>query len=310
MRVPIPVAILLSIAVVGGVWWYGSRNADFLTPPSEEKLAQVRAKAEMSLPPADHLNIEPVVALPETPAPPPAPPEEVKPAIDLGDLHSQPGILEYAVQAEKGAAYLAELATALEAKGEFQRALLAWERVLDMGKADETQAHTAIASIKRLRPTLPDWNTDPAKTLAITLQAGTGKKTAKSLQPIIEEVARELGHASAGILKVSAKVTAGRDTRSAAGPAPVALWLTGPAKTSRSTDVLSFTVGKPETLRDEVRQTVFQILRGYLGHKVNQSAITALGPGETALDAFNSHITRNHWLELGTMLNHPPEKTQ
>jgi hypothetical protein len=236
--------------------------------------------------------------------------EKPKPVIELGDLSRPPTLQEYAELAPMGTAHLIEVATLLEAKSEFQRALLAWERVLDTGKPDDVQTAAAISAIKRLRPTLPDWNTNPAKTIAITLHAGTGKKTARILAPILAETARELERASSGILKITSKVTAGRDSKkAAAGPAPVALWLAGPTKTSRSTDVLSFTVGSPETLREEVRKTVFQILRGFPGHKPGQNPPPTVTDGTPALDALNNHITRLGWQDLGTMLNHPPEKS-
>lgn len=310
VRVPIPLVILLCVSVIGGFWWNGTRHMDFLTPPSEARLAEIRSKVEASLPPADH-PVDAVSAPIPQPAPPPPPMEEPKPEIDPGDLECKPTLREYVDRAPQGAAHFIELAALLETKGEFQRALLAWERAIDSGKPDENQTAAAISAIKRLRPTLPDWNTDPAKTIAITLQAGTGKKTAKTLKPILEETARELSRASAGILKVTVQITAGRDSKKAAsGPAPVALWLAGPAKKARSTEVLSFTVGPPDTLREEVRKTVFQILRGYLGRKSGQCPPPAIPDGQPALDAFNSHITRLYWHELGTMLGHPPEKSQ
>ena len=87
----------------------------------------------------------------------------------------------YGERSPQGAAHLIELATALEEASEPRRALLAWERVMDLTKPDETQAATAISSIKRLRPTLPDWNPKPETAIAITLHASTGKKLAKSL---------------------------------------------------------------------------------------------------------------------------------
>lgn len=307
MRVPIPLVILLVLSVVGGVWWYGSKDLDFLTPPSEASLATIRSKVEESLPPADHpLDAVPTPVIEE---PPPPPPVETKPEIELGDLSVPPHLDEYAASGEKGAAYLIELAALLEAEGQFQRALLAWERVLDSAKSTDADVQSAIAAIKRLRPTLPDWNTDPTKATAITLEAGTGRKTAKLLTPILVAVASELEKSSAGLLKVTAKVTAGKDQKNSSTPSPVAIWLSGSAKESRSTEVLSFTVGKPETLPDEVRLTVFRVLRGYLGHKSGQSPPPALGENEPAVDAFTSHVSRLLWNDLGVTLNHPPEKS-
>ena len=84
--------------------------------------------------------------------------------------------------------------------GEFQRALLAWERVIDLTKPDETQAAAAISAIKRLRPTLPNWNTSPESAIAIELHAGTGKTMAKTLTPVLESVARDVEAAVRALL--------------------------------------------------------------------------------------------------------------
>ena len=309
MRVPIPLVLFLALAVSGGVWWYGTRYADFLTPPSAAKLAEIRASLESSLPQADHpddaVSVPAIVKNP----PPAAPVEEPKPAMVLGDLATPPTLREYSDLAPKGAGHLINLAVLLEVEGEFHRALLAWERALDMGKPDEAQATAAIASIKRLRPTLPDWNTHPAKAIAITLHAGTGKKSATTLAPILEQTARDLERASAGILKVTATVTAGRSNSSASSAAPVALWLAGPTKHSLSTKVLSFTLTSPKSLHDDLLKSVFLIVRSDLGHATSHTP-PALAKNDNLLEALNSRITRLDWHELGTRLNRPPVKDE
>jgi hypothetical protein len=307
VRVPIPLVILLCLAVVGGAWWYGTWNADFLTPPSESELAEIRARAAHALP-ATHYPEDAIAKAGETPAPPPPPAEEPKPVIELGDLESPPVLHEYADLANKGAAHLIDLAVLLETEGEFQRALLAWERVIDSAKPDETQTISATSAIKRLRPAIPAWNKDPASSIAITLQAGTGKKTTKLLKPVLEQAALEIEQASAGILKVKAAITAGKDRKADTGPAPVALWLAGPAKDSRSTEVLSFTVGSPESLTEEINKTVFQIICGYLTRAIQLTPPVAIEEGEKPLDALGSHITRRQWHDLGTVLNQPAPK--
>ena len=306
VRVPIPLVIFLCLAVIGGVWWHGTRGIDFMTPPSEAKLAMVRNKALASLPRADRqdeLSLEnDPTAVPAAGAMPPVGSGKPKPSANLR---------EYADEAAKGAAHLSQVAAALEAKGEFQNALLAWERVLDSGNPDESQANTAISAIKHLRPTLPDWNTQAATGIAITLQAGTGQSTATVVEPILAATARDLERASAGILRVTSAVTAGKDSEtSATNPAPVALWLTGPTKESPSTEVLSFTVGPPETLAEEIRKTVFQLIRSHIAALPGHSPLPAISAEGTATDALNSHITRFAWHELGTSLNLPLEKSK
>lgn len=274
-----------------------------MTPPPASKLAEIREKTEAAVPNPGHDDN--AVAPPAVPIPPPPPPPPPKPVIDLGNLKSPPAITEYLDQAPKGSAHLIELAGLLESKGESQRALLAWERVIDSGKPDENQAKTAISSIRRLRPTLPDWNTDPKKTIAITLHAGAGKKTAKDLKLALDKIAKDLGRASSGILKITSDVTPGRDVKSS--KPPIAVWITGSTKKPRSTDVLSFTLESKDQLAVNLEKTVFEVIRGFVGHNPSQTPPPAINEGQTAKDAIQYHVTRQLWMDLGTRLNSPPK---
>jgi hypothetical protein len=309
VRVPISVAILLCLSLVAGLWWHGTRGMDFMAPPSQAELESIRSTVQGSLRDA---KVAHVAVSSAAPARAPIPPPDVlepKPAIELGDLKTEPVIHEYTDLAGKGAEHLINLAVLLETEGEFQRSLLAWERVLDSGKPDATQTAAAVQAIKRLRPTLPDWNSDPARRIAVTLHAGTGRRTATTLKPVLESMAKEIEKASSGVLQVTAKITAGKDPRKVTGPAPVALWFGGAAEKSRSTEVLSFTVASNEKLADEVRKTAFEVVRGYVGKGLRHSQPPPLFEGETVSEALNSHITRMLWREMGTLLNHPPEKS-
>lgn len=305
MRVPIPIVIFLAVAVVGGVWWKNTQHMDFMTPPTPAELVALRQKVESSLPRPevadDAISVPPPVREPEPPPPIPTP----EPEMDLGDLTQPPKLQSYAEVSPDGAAKLIELARKLEGKGEFPRALLAWERVLDLAKPDGTQAATAVSSIKRLRPTLPDWNTDPAQAIEIVLHAGTGKKLATTLKPVLEDVARDLEAASAGTIKVKAVVTAGKTNSSARRPAPVALWLSGPEKKSPSTEVLSFTADSSELLRQEVMKTVFTLVRGHLGRQTAYTPPAELGEEENPADALHFRVTRLCWREFAAALNLP-----
>lgn len=304
MRIPIPLVIMICLAVVGGVWWKETRHADFLTPPSDEAIAHIKARVAASLPPADRLD-EP---LPQPTAPPPPPQvEEIKPNIDAGDLNAPPTLAEFKDLAEKGASHYTELAVMLEVEGEFQRALLAWERVLDFGSPNGAQAAAAIASIARLRPTLPDWNPEPTTGIPIVLRASAGSKTVKQVESLLANCADELEKSSSGILRVSSKITPGKTVkRSAANPAPIAVWLTGPDKNSQSTEVLSFTLAKTDSLQDELKKTIFELVRAHLAtHAVRK--IIPLPAGGSAENGLNSHITRLDWQKLGSALNQAVE---
>lgn len=309
MRVPIPVVILLVLAVVGGVWLANTRRMDFLTPPSHAKLDEIRIKVESSLPRADQVDdaiSEPVAV--KQPEVVPAPVEETKPPIDLGDLNIPVTLQNYGDRSPKGSAHLIELANALEEASEPRRALLAWERVMDLTKPDQAQADTAMGSIKRLRATLPDWNLKPETAVTITLHASTGKKLSKALSPVLEAVARDLTRASSGIVKVKPVAIVGKTNSSGKSPSPVALWLAGPDKKASSTEVVSFTIQSPESLRHEVLKTVFSLIQSHLGRATAYTPPTSLAAAEDPLDALNFRVTRLCWSEFAAAMNQPRKK--
>lgn len=308
VRVSLLWVILLSLTVVGGVWSFGIRNKDFLTPPSETELVAIRERVEIRLSQQD------AVPEPEPPPvqePPPVEPmamAEPKKKIELGDLTSAPELTLYAERSPEGAPSLIELAKALEENGHFSRALLAWERVIDLTRPDGEQSAAAFSAIRRIQPTLPSWNLDPTNAIPVILHAGTGKSMAKKLKPVLDEVAQELSKASSGILIFSAKVTAGKNDLTANGPTPVALWLAGPSKDSVSTEVLSFTVESNDSLRIDVLKTIFQLMRGHLNQTTSYTTPAALADDEAPLDALSYRFTRLCWHEFGASLRLPPEK--
>ena len=297
--------ILLVLAVVGGVWWSNTRHLDFLTPPSAATLAAVRIRVESSLPREDQADDAISVPVVKQPEPPPL---VAEPEMDLGDLTTPATLHHYAELTPGGAAHLIELATGLEKKGEFQRALLAWERVVDLTPADAAQVATAISAIKRLRPTLPEWNSKPEARLQITLHAGTGKKLAATLTSNLEDIARDLEAASSGIVKFTAAVTVGKTSTAAKGPTPVALWLAGPDKKSPATETLSFTVDSADALRQNILKTVFQLIRSHLSRATKYTPPAALAEDEEPQSALNFRVTRLCWSEFARALNLPPAK--
>jgi len=234
--------------------------------------------------------------------------EEPPAAIDPGELKRPPNLQEYAELAPQGAARLLALADLLESRGALQRALLAWERVLDLSPATADQARTAIAAIKRVRPTLPAWNQDRAAAITITLRATTSKKSATTLTPALAQTARDLERAAAGILKVTTIVTTTSGNLTTSKAAPVTLWLKGPNKSSSATTTLSFTPGSTKSLPDDLLKKVFVLVCGQLRHDPSLTSPVVMSAGENPLDALSCHITRLCWQRLGTDLNRPQKK--
>ena len=297
MRVPIPVVILLCHCVISGVWWAGTRKHDFLTPPSENRLAVIRERAGDGMHGQDATSdVSPTPGaeniIPQTQA------EVAKPSQD-----SPPQLADYRHQAEEDPASLVELARKLEARGKFQHLLLAWERILDSALPDEARTAMALQAIKRLRPTLAKWNMDPSKTLSITLHARTGKSTAGILTPVLEQIAGDLMEASSGILNISTQVTAGNDIPKKRGPAPIAIWIAGPSDKARTTEARVFTVGPVDTLRNDVLKIVLQIIRSQLGRSASLTVPEISNSDANSPDSMHFCVTRLGWQELGSELN-------
>lgn len=301
MRIPFLAAIPLCLLTVSLIWWMGTRRMDFLTPPTEARLIQIRAEALASLPVSRIENDAISIKVP------PADGDTAHPMIttrleptDLGDITSPPVLDTYSDRAPEGCANLLSLAAALEQAGAIQRALLAYERVLDLSECDPEQIQSAVAAIRRLKPTLPLWNPEPKSASQAVIHIGTGAKFAKILPGILADITRDLNTASSGIVKFSHELHIGRTIQNTDAPTPVALWITGAGEDPDSTDLLSFTTDDPTSLRNDLLKTVFNLIRSHL------TKAASYNPAPEALDdpmaALEAHITRLLWNEFGKSL--------
>lgn len=306
MRVPLFVTIPLCLITVALVWWIGTRGMDFLTPPSEARLAEIRAGALASLPLS---RIEDDAISIKIPAPDIdlASPEPVllDPS-ELGDIKSPPSLDTYSDRAPEGSEKLIALGAALEREGAFQRALLAYERVLDLAEPDPVQIQSALLSIERLRPTLPRWNIEKDAAFPIVIHVGTGETFADVLPEILGQITADLNNASSGLISFSHKLNIGRSIQATGAPTPVAVWITGGGEKSPSTDVLSFTTDSAGSLNSDLHKTIFNLIRGHLSKSASYNP--APEATEDPMTALQTNITRLLWKELGTRLN-PTEES-
>lgn len=305
MRIPLLAAIPLCLLTIALIWWTGTRDMHFLTPPSEARLSEIRAEALASLPVSRIEDDAISIKVPPPDYDPTRPDPAILPEpVELGDITSPPVIDTYSDRAPEGSQKLLALAAALEQAGAFQRALLAYERILDLSESDPEQIQSAVAAIRRLKPTLPDWNPDPQAAAQAVIHIGTGEKFAEILPDILAEITRDLSAASSGIVRFSHDLHIGRTIQTTDAPTPVALWITGSGEDAPSTDVLSFTTDDPETLRNDLLKTAFNLVRGHLSKTASYNpAPEALDDPQTALE---SHITRLLWNEFGKSLNPEP----
>lgn len=304
MRISPLIALPLCIITVAFIWWSSTREMDFITPPTEARLAQIREEAIASLPVSE--DQDDAIAI-KVPIPNSeitiVDPVEVSEPVDLGDLTSPPVLDTYSDRAPEGADKLIALAAALEKNGSFQRALLANERVLDLAQSNPQQIQTAVSNIQRIRPTLTRWNREPKKSLPIIIHIGTGEKFADVLPEILGQITADLDNASSGLTKFDSKLNIGKSIQATDAPTPVAVWITG-GNNEISTDVLSFTTNDAQALSNDLLKTVFNLVRGHLQKSASYN------PAPEAIDdplsALNSHITRLLWQEFGATMNPQP----
>lgn len=303
MRVPLTITIPLCLVVIALSWWLGTRNKDFMKAPDAATLEQIRIRAQQAFPVPDQPND--AVSSPDPSSR--RSPKEGRPIILRPDeLTRPPTLADFRNHTQAGAKSLAELAQSLERNGDPQRALIAWERVIDSTKPDEALAKAAILRIQALRQQLPIWNPNPDDATPIVLHAGTGARTAKQIQSLLKESASQLETASSGILKVDVEIAESADDLASTGPTPVAIWLSGPGEATRSTYIGSISIdanGKPE---EELSRSLFRILRGYVDRELALTPPITPELNTSIADAFTHHITRYAWQELGKTLNLAP----
>jgi len=316
VRVPFYWWFPLACAVVGSIWWSRTRHMDFLTPPSDAAIAELRqAAAARPMTPDlrdDVISVpsseDAITAMPSAGSGAELDRQPTEPTFEFGDLEASPALDEYLDQAPLGAEHLIGLAAALEQRGQFKRALLAWERVIDHGRPDAGQAESAVEAIRRLRPSLPPWHADPAEALRITLCAGTGTALAEELEAVLERIAGEIGRASGGVIEVLAKVEQGKGQAMADRPSPVALWLAGPEGVESSSAVVSFTARPGDPLRSTVLRLVHQLVSGDLSAKGGWPPIARLEDDANAAEALMFRTTRLGWQTFGAALQPPSEE--
>ena len=272
VRAPLSLVLLLCLAVVGGTWWYGTRDYDFLTPP------------------ADLPAIKPA-------------PEEDSDQMEEPNAPEPPALDEYRASARTSPQSLAESAASMEARGDQLRALLYHERILDSVDSSPDQIAASASAVLRLRAEAAEWNIDPNEALPLTLHIGTGETHAEQIAPIVLDLAERMTMASSGIVMVRPRIHRGSDLPTAVDSPPVAVWMTGRDESSEGTAVLSFTIGKDEEALAVMSGTVLRLMRTHIAG-CSDLKIPASGTDQNP-STFTSHVTRLVWQKLGKALNEP-----
>ena len=301
-RLPVPIVILLSAVAIGTPWYVGTRHMDFMTPPGAEELARVRAETAMSVTRKSRLfSIEEdrkANAVVESPI-------RAAPVIDPGEPDAPAPLSAYGEHAAEGAAAFITLAVHLEEQRGNGRALLAWERVLDVCQADQAQRDAALAGIRRLRPLVATWNTDPQTALPVVLEASVSASArADALEEVLVKCANELGRHSSGLIKFEPRVE--RPDRKEDSFPVISLQMTADGNGAASTGQLDFDLPtEPELLRREILSGAYKLIASQLAATTEFNPPEPLSSGESPSQALETKITRLCWSEFGKSLQPP-----
>ena len=302
MRVPLYIVIPLCLLTVAIVWMVGTHDKDFMTPPTEAKLENVKEEWLASQPetipsnfatPLDEndSNKEDIpTQVIETEVEPP------KALLPTGDLKVAPSLSEYGTLGSEGSDAIIRLAEHLETEQSPSRALLAWERVLDITQPTAEQRDLAVKAIQRLSKELPPWNTDPSADIQLVLNAGSRSNEVTMIKNAVENTAKAINQSSGYILNVDTEVNIAKPGETVTPLTPIALWFTLPAKSETDTAPISITVDltKPELIDTQVKLGIYKILQANLASKTSFTPLPAMADGDLALQ----QITRLMWREL------------
>lgn len=232
---------------------------------------------------------------PEEKAPEPEAIEE----IDPGNLFTPPVLDQYFADASKGPAALLKLAEKLQNEGRIQRAVLAYERILDStlaGGQERVQAEEALTSLKT---NLPPWNSDPEAALPLTIHLVTAR-SAESLAGSIAALSELIQVSSGNFCRPIFDIQEAPIPSEPLPSLPIALWLTveGEDPEKPSLTVLSIAPKTEEDVDSRLAHALYRLISRRLKNDSELTEPPALLIADDPEKAIVTKITRLTWKRL------------
>lgn len=220
---------------------------------------------------------------------------------DLGDLKSAPGLDEYRDFAQNNPTLrLLELSSTLQARGDFQRALIALERVVDTSEnpspEELSQATKGIAS---LAPTLPRWSVDPESETELTLLTSGSRGASDTLKAAALDVATLIRKHSGDQLQIVPKVERLEGSSAATDATSLAISFHREISDKKTSTATLMMRGGGKNEDEDYIKAVFRSVRGHL------SGLGYPFPENFELpakDLLTQHITRLMWRDFAESL--------
>jgi len=303
MRVSLPIIITSCLLVALITWLVSTRDKNFAKPPTPEQLVKISQDWEQDkphIPPSQSTNRELLADQKKNTSPSSTAKSSLKP-VKLPPLNLQhsPALSEYGTLGDKGGAFIIALATHLETIGQYQRALLAWERVIDTANPTEKERQQAVTAIKRLKNELPPWNPDQTNDIPLTLHAGAALKEKKNLGQALQSTADQISATSGNILVVGTKAAIGKSPDTSTPSIPVAIWFSS-HQARAETPPVSFMIdpSQGDLLAEQISAGAYSLVRTHLARETNFSPLPELPANANPNDWLKYHVTRLMWREF------------
>lgn len=302
VNIPWYASVPLMALTMGMIWWQGTQQKEYLAAPDEATLTRIRhetmdeLKANASIAPE-----EPARAIRVKPKKLVLPDAETEARVplkleDFGDVTVSPALDCYHALATRGASVMSDVATQLEVRGEIQRALLAWERLVDSTDANSSQLEVARKAIQRLRGETPMWNVDPSASVPVFFHVSCDRLRGKALEPTLQQIVALMNQAGSGVFHLELKLQIGSKAALGSPPQPVAFWFSGTMNEAGMSKTVSIPlVDSPREVQQRlILLAVYKLVRESL---LNQRDVRLpVDPqGQDPALLLESAVTRRAW---------------
>lgn len=274
------------------MWLSGIRKYDFMTPrdiPASELRPEFASPVEIELGELAK-GQDPSANEMEAPA---------MPEIDLGDFQTAPGLDEYRDSAELGASSLLKLAQKLQNAGQVQRAVLAFERILDStptGGSANIEAERALANLKA---NLPLWNSDSTAAVPLEIHFDTARDP-DSLNGAIATLSELISVGSGNQCQPNFQIRVSAMPSEQLPSLPVAIWMTVPGEDpdKPSLAVVTLAPKSDENLNARLTHGLYRLLSRRITSIGQLTPLPPLLQGEDPENAVVNKVTRLAWKQI------------
>ena len=290
--IPYKYAIPILVIIPISVWIIGTHKYDFMTPkeiPANKLRPDFASPVNREI--ADSVTARhPPLSEPETPP---------LPKIEMGNLQTSPDLDEYLLDSESGSAALLHLATRLLQAGQVQRAILAYERILDSTPHESTHRTEAETSLQNLKPSLPLWNPDPSAALPLTINLSTARDP-ESLSQSLLTLTKLIRAGSGNLCQPKFQINSAPKPTVELPSLPIALWLTIPGEDAEkpSLAIVSVSPQSKDDLEDALIRALFQMLQSRIQTIGNLTTPIFPNNNPSPQNALLNRITRLAWKQV------------